>query len=44
MSDCPNCGHPEYVHFMFIGRCCHGEMKPKDGLSCDCQGVREVSK
>jgi len=36
---CPNCGHAEYVHYMFVGRCCHGELEPKDGLTCDCKGV-----
>ena len=36
MFSCTHCGHPEYVHFNFVGRCVHGEMKPKDGLDCDC--------
>lgn len=36
---CPNCGHAEYVHFMFVGACLHGQMKPKDKQDCHCQQV-----
>ena len=36
---CKECKHPDYVHFMSVGRCIHGEMKPKDGLDCNCQSM-----
>lgn len=39
---CPNCGHAEYVHEFFVGRCIHGEMKPKDGLDCDCESTKRI--
>ena len=39
MFFCKNCGHPDYAHFMWEGRCIHGEMKPKDGKDCDCKAM-----
>jgi len=36
MFFCSFCGHADYIHYMFVGRCIHGEMKPKDGKDCSC--------
>ena len=36
MFACTYCGHVDMVHTNWVGRCVHGEMKPKDGLDCDC--------
>lgn len=40
MFVCLTCGHPDYVHLNFAGRCCHGEMNPKDETDCDCEEMK----
>lgn len=39
MFNCTHCGHADYAHTNFVGPCIHGQMKPKDGLDCDCPGM-----
>ena len=36
---CKNCGHDDYVHRNFVGECVHGQLRPKDGLDCDCPSM-----
>ena len=36
---CKVCGHSEMIHYYFVGRCIHNDMKPKDGSTCDCQSM-----
>jgi hypothetical protein len=40
MFTCLNCGHDDYAHVNFIGKCMHGDMKPKDGKDCNCGGMK----
>ncbi len=40
MFTCRSCGHIDAVHDLFVGRCLHGEMNPKDGLDCDCEAMK----
>ena len=39
MFTCRGCGHADYAHVGFVGRCVHGEMNPRDGLGCNCPGM-----
>lgn len=36
---CTKCGHPDYIHYMWVGPCIHNESKPLDGSTCDCQSM-----
>lgn len=40
---CKVCGHSEMIHYYFVGRCIHNEMKPKDGSTCDCQSMDGIA-
>ena len=40
MFFCKNCGHPDSVHTNWAGKCIHGDLKPKDGLDCDCEQMK----
>lgn len=40
---CKVCGHSEMVHHLFAGRCIHGDLKPKDGSTCDCQSMDGIA-
>jgi hypothetical protein len=39
---CKGCGHSEFVHQNFVGRCCHEAFMPLDGSTCDCQKMDEI--
>lgn len=40
MFICLVCGHADYAHVNFVGKCIHGDMKPKDGKDCNCEGMK----
>lgn len=40
MFICQNCEHADYAHTNFVGACIHGQMKPKDGKDCNCEGFK----
>lgn len=40
MFFCKNCGHADSVHTNWAGKCIHGQLKPKDGLDCNCEQMK----
>jgi len=40
MLFCKNCGHADSIHTNWIGKCVHGQLKPEDGLDCNCEEMK----